>query len=164
MLTLLLLRHARAHASGPSDAERELTDQGLEQSRGVGKDLMERGLLPDLVLCSTAVRTRQTWHEIANQLQGHTPEVKFLEELYDASPRTVRRLLTEHAELGQTVLVVGHEPIMSMAAADYADAKSERGAMFSVQAGMSTASLAIIELPDLGAPKGTLTELLRRHT
>lgn len=161
MLTLLLLRHAKAEPHGPSDAERELSAHGRVQAQGVGEDLRTRGLLPDLVLCSAAVRTRQTWAQVLAQFGEHHPEERFLEELYGAGPATVRELLTAHGPASGTVLVVGHEPIMSMTAAQYAGPGSDPTALMGARTGMPTAAYAIIDLDGPAEATGTLRELVR---
>lgn len=164
MPTLILLRHANAQAQGPTDFERELSPRGRDQARRVAGHLTGNDLLPDLVLCSAAVRTRQTWAGIARELgEGAPGEVHYLQELYATTPQKVRTLVRERGGQAQTLLIVGHEPIMSMTAADFAGADSDRAAMFSVQAGMSTASLAVIDLPDFAALHGNLRAVLRTH-
>lgn len=161
MLKLVLLRHAKAEPHGSTDAQRELSARGRDQAAGVGEDLRERGLLPDLVLCSAAVRTRQTWAQVLAQFGEHRPEVRFLEELYGAGPSTVRELLTSGGPASGTVLVVGHEPIMSMTAAQYGGPESDVTALMGVRTGMPTASYAIIDLDGPGEASGTLRELVR---
>ena len=60
--TLILMRHSKAEEGpGKPDHDRELSDRGLRDARAAGAWLREEGLVPDLVICSTAVRTRQTW-------------------------------------------------------------------------------------------------------
>ena len=60
---LVLVRHAKASSDDPrlADAERPLTDRGRRDAAAVGRWLAARDLRPDLVLCSTSLRTRQTW-------------------------------------------------------------------------------------------------------
>jgi len=59
---LVLLRHAKAeHGMDVSDHDRPLTLLGRRQSSRVGAGLAEADLVPDVVLCSTSLRTRQTW-------------------------------------------------------------------------------------------------------
>lgn len=163
MPTLILLRHAKAEPAGPTDFQRPLALRGREQLPTVAGHLTKQGLTPDLVLCSAALRTRQTWAGLAAALGGASDtDVSYLEDLYSATPEVVRTAVREHASAGTAVvLVVGHEPIMSMTAAQYADADSDQNAEFSVQMGMPTASMAVIDLPDWESPKGTLRALLR---
>ena len=64
---LMLLRHAKAELGGPgmTDFERPLAGRGRKAAARMGRYLAENGLAPDLVLCSPARRTRETW-EIAS--------------------------------------------------------------------------------------------------
>lgn len=162
MRTLMLLRHAKAEGFGPSDHERPLAPRGLAQSRGVGDYLIEKDLVPDLVLCSTALRTRQTWAEAAAALgDAATDNVDFVGSLYDASPRIVRDLVAMTDPAHRRVLVIGHEPIMSMTATAYAREGSESAMLFTVKAGLPTAALAHISLEDWGDSWGELRAVVR---
>lgn len=112
--TLLILRHGKsdwAVAHG-GDAERPLNKRGRKSSRMMGRLIAECGLIPDLVLCSTAVRTRATLEE-ATRAGGWSAETRLLDELYGADLAAVVGLVTAlPAEHGR-VLVLGHEPVLS---------------------------------------------------
>ena len=58
MRTLLLMRHAKSSWDEPglADLERPLAARGRLAAPLVARHLRERGLMPDLVLCSPAVR------------------------------------------------------------------------------------------------------------
>jgi|SRR5690625_252931 len=158
MPTLLLLRHAQAGEQAPTDAQRPLTSWGREQARQVAIGLANRELIPDVVLCSSAERTWQTWQTIEQELPLQ-PEVKVLTDLYQATPETVYQYVSQqHANV---VLVVGHEPIMSTTAAMYAAEESDPAAVLSVGMGMPTANMAVIKLEDLTERAGVLTEVMR---
>ena len=62
MLTLSLLRHAKSSWSNPAlpDRERPLATRGVTDAPLMGKAMAERGIDPELVLCSSARRTRDT--------------------------------------------------------------------------------------------------------
>ena len=63
MPTLVLLRLAKPEAAGPSDFERKLSAPGRSQARRVAARLVAEGLVPDVVLCSAALRS-QTWEQV----------------------------------------------------------------------------------------------------
>ena len=68
---LVLLRHAKAERGlDVPDAQRPLTVHGRRQSAEVGTALAAAGLVPDLVLCSSSVRTRQTWELVEAACPG----------------------------------------------------------------------------------------------
>src|SRR5947199_719058 len=80
--TLVILRHAKAERpTGVADIDRPLTGRGHEDAAAAGAWLASRGYAPDLVLCSPAKRTRQTWHGVAMALAG-APEVRYEPALY----------------------------------------------------------------------------------
>lgn len=172
MPTLVLLRHAKAESAGPSDVERKLSTAGLTQAKRVAEHLVAEELLPDVVLCSAAVRARQTWDQVAAGLteRGHgaEPVVHVTEELYSARPETVADLVAARAA-GEVTLVVGHEPIMSMTAAALAGPGSDEVALMSARVGIPTATAAVLDaaawsdfdLSDTGASVVRLRELLR---
>jgi phosphohistidine phosphatase len=112
--TLVLLRHAKAETPGEMpDFDRTLTDRGRADAVAAGAWLAGRNLVPGLVLCSPAVRTRQTWHGVAVGLAGGGPEVRHEPGLYDGGRTEVVDLLRAVPDEVATVLVVGHNPTMS---------------------------------------------------
>jgi phosphohistidine phosphatase len=117
--TLVLLRHAKAETPGElPDFERSLTKAGEADADAAGSWLADEGLRPDLVLCSTARRTRQTWHGVAvamAQVQPDTaaPEVHYEQHLYDGGRTELIDLLRAVPEDVATVLVVSHNPTVS---------------------------------------------------
>ncbi len=114
--TLVLLRHAKAETPGQTpDFDRRLTSRGEADALAAGAWLAGRGLLPGLVICSPAARTRQTWHGVALGLaeSGRAPEVRYEPGLYDGARTEVVDLLRAVPDEVTTVLVVGHNPTMS---------------------------------------------------
>src|SRR5689334_2765357 len=86
MKRVFLFRHAKTeqvNKDTPADAARALTERGRKDSPRVGRAMREKGYQPDLILCSTSTRTRQTW-EFANAELHSTAKVEFVEELYAA--------------------------------------------------------------------------------
>jgi phosphohistidine phosphatase len=73
----------------------------------VGELLTDR--LPDLVLSSTSVRTRETVERFRAGA-GSLPRVEFLPELYLGSPSAYLKAVAERGGDARSVLVVGHNP------------------------------------------------------
>jgi phosphohistidine phosphatase len=113
MKELLVLRHAKSTHSNPrvADHDRPLNDRGLETAPRVGRLLAEQGLLPDLVLCSTARRTTET-AALVTEAAGHEVHTEHLGELYLASAQTILELVVLGAGEADRVMVVGHNPGM----------------------------------------------------
>jgi phosphohistidine phosphatase len=117
--TLVLLRHAKAETPGElPDHERRLTTVGESDADAAGAWLADERLRPDLVLCSPATRTRQTWQGVSIALaqalpDTPAPEVRYEQGLYDGGRTEVFDLLRRVPDEVRTVLVVGHNPTMS---------------------------------------------------
>lgn len=117
--TLVLLRHGKAETPGEIlDFDRGLAPRGEADAKAAGAWLASRGLLPDLVICSPAKRTRQTWHGVAVGLAeagaataGH--EERYEPGLYAGGRTEVVDLLREVPDDVATVIVIGHNPTLS---------------------------------------------------
>lgn len=142
---LVLLRHAKAEHPDVPDIQRPLSLVGRKQSAKVGRALAADDLVPDLVLCSSSVRTRQTWDLVRSSL-GAEPDVRFLDDLYYAGSSALVELVRSVPADVRTVLVVGHEPTMSQAAVLLAGAESDRATLERVRAGVPTASWSLLEV------------------
>ncbi|ROS30404.1 histidine phosphatase family protein [Cellulomonas sp. PhB150] len=144
---LVLLRHAKAeHPEKVDDHERALALPGRRQAGRVGSAMTEAGVAPDLVLCSTSLRTRQTWDLVRAGLAVEPP-VEFREEVYLAGASALLALVQAVPDEVRTLLVVGHEPTMSHAAELLAGPGSEEAAYRRVQVGVPTASWSVLESP-----------------
>jgi phosphohistidine phosphatase len=114
--TLLLLRHAKASQPvGVDDVERPLSERGHRDARAVGEQLLTWGTEPDLVLCSPAVRTRQTWDAVT-AAGVRAGRVNYPDRLYDAFWSELVELVRATPDHEATVLVVGHGPAIPEAA------------------------------------------------
>lgn len=107
---LILFRHGKAehHAPGGEDFDRCLTPRGERESRAMAETLADMGFAPDLVLVSTAARTRGTW--AAAEPVFPKARVVFEDELYHAESGVVRQLARRAGQDVGTVMVVGHNP------------------------------------------------------
>ncbi len=110
MIRLLLLRHAKTedHGARP-DFDRVLTDRGRRASPVIGAHMEMKGYRPDRVLCSPAVRARQTLYLAATEIMS-APEIVFVPGLYNAEPEDYVEQITLFGEHAETLLVVGHNP------------------------------------------------------
>lgn len=123
MHRLHLIRHAKSAAyDGIDDRDRPLSRRGRDAARRVGESLPAALGPVDLVLCSTARRTRET---AALVLSGFAapPPIRFEDVLYLAGPATLMRRLRRLDETCGTVLLIGHNPglhdlAVSLAATD----------------------------------------------
>ncbi|WLS46892.1 histidine phosphatase family protein [Micromonospora profundi] len=167
--TLVLLRHAKAEAGGEGtdDNDRPLSARGEADAAAAGAWLARHDLLPDVVICSTTRRTRQTWHGVAMGMTGAPPEggptgprptVRYEPGAYDAHPEELLALVRTADPSARSVLLVAHNPGVSLLSAflDPGGAADE---------GLRTAELVVhrstLAWPDLG---GAGAPIVERHT
>ncbi|MGW5633734.1 SixA phosphatase family protein [Streptomyces sp. NPDC003832] len=107
---LVVLRHAKsAWPEGVADHRRPLAPRGLRDAPAAGRALAESDLLPDLALCSTAVRARRTW-ELASAEWGTPPPVRYVPQLYAAEVADLLDAVHATPAEVETLLLVGHNP------------------------------------------------------
>ncbi|MFJ8646936.1 SixA phosphatase family protein [Streptomyces sp. NPDC093546] len=141
---IVLLRHAKADWPQVSDHERPLADRGRKDAPVAGRRLAETGITFDLALCSTAVRTRETWKLVVSELP-HRPKTVYEERLYEASLGELIALLNETSDEVDNVLVIGHNPGMhALADALAGTAEGDTLARMS-RGGFPTAAFAVVE-------------------
>ena len=109
--TIYLLRHAKAAAgdASMSDAERPLNNQGREACEIIGNIIKKQNIKPDIILCSTAKRTSQTWDLVATA-SGVAAPVEYSKKLYLASAGEIAKHIQALDDSLNSVLVVGHNP------------------------------------------------------
>jgi phosphohistidine phosphatase len=124
-----------------ADIDRPLTARGHADAAAAGAWLASRGYAPDLVLCSPSKRTRQTWHGVAVALAGsRAPQVRYETGLYDDGISEALELLRSVPDGVGTVLLIGHNPTMSMLSA-ILDRAADRDSD-----GLRTSGIAVHEL------------------
>jgi phosphohistidine phosphatase len=110
--TLILLRHAKAADPDayPTDIERPLSPRGHRDAAAAGAWLREAALISDAVLCSTAVRTRETLQDLG---LDEVPVVYEQRVYHGPAPDTLELIQQTDADVA-TLLVVGHNPTISV--------------------------------------------------
>ncbi len=111
MLRLWLLRHAKSAWDDPAldDFARGLAPRGRKACRRLARHLAERAVRPDLVLCSPATRTRDTWTRIAKRI-GPEIETRFDQGLYLAEANALLATIRAAPTGCRELLLVGHNP------------------------------------------------------
>lgn len=114
MLTLLLLRHAKAEPGGSTDDfERRLTDKGRADAERLGRHLKRIDHVPDAAMVSAARRTVETFEIVAG---GTGIPAAREPRLYNATPAQIRDAVAGAAEGTRRLMVVGHNPGLMEAA------------------------------------------------
>lgn len=143
MRTLLLLRHAKSdYPSGVGDHERPLAPRGIREAALAGQWLRAAAPAVDAVLCSTATRTRLTLERT-----GIDAPVQFVDRLYDATPGIVLAEINAVDDAVSTLLVIGHEPVMSGLTLGLAGTGSDPGVVAAVEAKYPTSAMALLRVP-----------------
>ena len=141
---LILFRHAKAEqGSGKPDRDRELTGRGRRDAAAAGQWLHDNGFGPELVLCSPAVRTRQTWEAAANG-GACGEQVDYDSRLYSGGADGVLQAVRESGGDAQVVLVVGHNPTMATLASGLSEGDGSTAAHECLAAGFPTSSVAVL--------------------
>ncbi|RMC35407.1 SixA phosphatase family protein [Paracoccus alkanivorans] len=114
---LILTRHAKSAWDDPTlaDHDRPLNDRGRRSALALGDWLASRGYEPEEVLCSSALRTRETWEVVEKATLEVRPLVRMEPGLYHASPEKMMTILRTASH--QTVMMLGHNPGISEFAA-----------------------------------------------
>jgi phosphohistidine phosphatase len=154
--TLYILRHAKAEAEGQDgDAERPLMKRGRKAAAAMGEYLATLKPSPRLILCSTALRTRETLDAILPSLDP-APQTLFEDALYLAGANRLLDRLRHLPEQTESVLLIGHNPGLHQLAASLA---SDAGALAN---GFPTAALAVLRIagawPALKPRQATLVD------
>ncbi|MGB3180800.1 MAG: histidine phosphatase family protein [Cyclobacteriaceae bacterium] len=112
---LLLIRHAEAElpSADRKDKERPLTQKGLMDASRLGNKLDESDIRPDVILCSDAVRARETATRLAEQLFFDLQHIRYEQELYEASVRIYLQSVNQTDDKHNYLCIIGHNPTLS---------------------------------------------------
>jgi phosphohistidine phosphatase len=145
---LLVLRHSKAvHEPGLRDEDRGLTKRGLRDATAAGETIREAGLIPDRVLCSPALRTRQTWQQVSIALgkAADKAKVSYEPSLYYAGADDLLEAVRRGPDKAGTVLLVGHNPASQDLVMDLTG---------QLDLPFPTSALAVVRLPGRWADAG----------
>ncbi len=111
MKNLYLIRHAKSdwNDGSNSDFERGLNKRGEKAILTMAKVLKEKKVMPDLILSSSAKRTKLTAKGLAKAI-GYSGEIKYIDALYMAEPATIQELIKDVNDKYDTLFIVGHNP------------------------------------------------------
>ncbi|MDX1541859.1 MAG: histidine phosphatase family protein [Geminicoccaceae bacterium] len=166
MRTLCLLRHAKSSWEDPSldDHDRPLAERGRDAAPRIGAWLRERQIRPDLVLLSSAARTRETWTLTAPSLASSAP-TETRADLYLAEPAQLLRVVQETRDAVSTLLLIGHNPGLDRFADSLVSDGKEKPRR-RMRRKFPTAALALITFrvdawPEVAPGSGTLEAFVR---
>jgi phosphohistidine phosphatase len=107
---LYLMRHAKSSWDDPSlgDHDRPLAGRGRRAAKLIADHMRSEAISPSLVVCSSALRTRQTLEGIAPALDA--PEVSIEREIYGASAAALLDRLRRIGDETGSAMLIGHQP------------------------------------------------------
>lgn len=143
MRRLVLFRHGKAGSESGKDRDRPLAKRGQKSAPLVGDYLAHHGLVPDLVLCSPAVRARDTW-QLASRSFPAPPPVREEERLYQAEAEDILEVVRAVADEVATLFVVGHNPGLEDLA-ELLIGSGDAAARASLRSKFPTAAVAVID-------------------
>jgi len=150
-MEIYLFRHGIAEDGEPGkpDSSRELTPEGHKKTAEVLKLARKAGVRPTLILTSPYARARQTAQIAADEL-GYASDILPVDSLVPhSSPENVWKDIRDHADQ-TSILLAGHEPLLSRMAAYLLNAPSLR-------VEMKKAAIVRIDLESMrAAPHGVL--------
>ncbi len=161
---LMILRHAEAGGRPPGgqDFERGLTPRGRRTAKALGGLLQRRGMMPDAVLCSGALRARETWQDLADSAAAGTP-VLYDDSLYSGGPDGYLASIAGFPEPSERLLLIAHNPsvtaLVRQLIGDLPDSSTERR----LTQGFRPCNLAVLNLPIADWSEATATRASLRH-
>jgi phosphohistidine phosphatase len=123
MKSLYLLRHAKSSwkALGLNDHDRPLNKRGRQTAKMMAAYLRRAKIAPDLVICSTALRARQTLDPIIKAAKK-PPKIVLVRGIHEGAQRTLWEQLWNIPESAKSVLLIGHNPALHEVALELAPA------------------------------------------
>ena len=112
--SVILFRHGKSDwdAKYEGDHDRPLAKRGIRDAKRMGKFLSKRSEVPELILSSTALRTRNT-AELAMGTGNWDIDIKFEKKIYEASLETIINIIKSIDDKYNFICLVGHEPLFS---------------------------------------------------
>lgn len=109
------MRHAKAShkETQQDDKSRELTSQGVRQSRHIGAWFDAQKIRFDLMIGSSATRAEETARLVAEGMSVESPRLLIEDALYEASVRNFLDYVNNIEDGYESVLIVGHNPTIS---------------------------------------------------
>ncbi|MEO0327951.1 MAG: histidine phosphatase family protein [Pseudomonadota bacterium] len=144
MLRLIIMRHAKSSWASPGkkDFDRELNERGREDLIKVSAKIHELGIRPELVLCSSATRTRETLSRIIDAFDPN-PKIEYIDALYSGGMDDYLSVIGAVKD-ASSVMIVGHNP-MSGTLANKLSNSGDEAALNLIAMKYPTSAFSIIE-------------------
>lgn len=112
MKTIILMRHAKSREAtrGQDDRGRPLHPEGIATALAQQAIVQELRLQPELVLCSDAERTRETYVLCTEEWLVHQHQAVFDGQLYMATATKLFQIVQGQDDHYSNLLIIGHNP------------------------------------------------------
>lgn len=145
MKKLYILRHAKAASpENGQDFDRPLSPQGIEDAAALGQLMTKQSYIPDIALCSTAKRTRETLDALGLPA---TTKASHSEKIYDASTGDLLEMIQSADDTAQSILLVGHNPAIHELALRLSSEDSGLSLLQRLLQGYSPGTLSVLDVP-----------------
>ena len=113
---LLLVRHASSEYAGlgAKDIDRNLNDQGIQQAHSMATYIKDKGVCPDLLIVSPALRTKKTALFFVDSFGIGENKIKLVDDVYEAEPETLLEIIRNVGNEIDTLMLVGHNPSIAL--------------------------------------------------
>lgn len=142
---LIVMRHAEADW-GLDDFNRPLTKRGHGQAPKAGRWLLENGFVPEMLISSAALRTRQTTAWVSEGLGEKAPTASLDERLYNAPSSQLMTAVNVAPQTVNSLMLVAHWPGVQDLSMNLASPDSDYDALMDLSYGFEPGSLAVFEV------------------
>lgn len=145
--TFYILRHGKSdRAIGEvRDFDRSLNSRGRESTKLIGKWMLANKHIPQQIISSNSLRTKQTTKLLTAELGENKPNILYNRGLYLAGIEKLLEVINFHKNTNDSLMLVGHNPgleeLVYYLSADGTNKKAERKAL-------TTANLVVLKYPD----------------
>jgi phosphohistidine phosphatase len=149
MLTLTLLRHAKSSWDDPElgDFDRPLAPRGETAAPRIGAAMVAAKLKPDLVVCSSALRTRQTLALVMVEFAKPMRDIVYEDDIYLATASSLLTRLRTVKRQATHIMLVGHNPGLHALALELVG-DGRRKQIVAMARKFPTGGLAVIDFED----------------
>ena len=161
---LILLRHAKSDwgSGARNDFDRPLAARGRKDAPRMGKWMRKNGFIPDLILCSPALRARETLAAVNNELKVRDKAIIYEDGIYGASLDVLLGLIRKYNRRYGNIMITGHNPGIDELLCFLCKTPPP---VTETRKLMTTAAVAVLEFEDTGfmtaAESGELLRLIR---
>lgn len=166
MLRLYLLRHAKSSWANPAlaDYDRPLNKRGRNDMPNLARYMTKHNYQPERILCSGAMRTRQTLAGILPGLSSDT-SIQLLNALYEGYAPDYLVLLRQYAQDSKSLMIIGHNTGMQEIALRLIGRGSPK-LINDIETKFPTGALAVLDFDvenwnEVSAQKATLISFIR---